>query len=106
MVRSGLSRLRAAAMEKPVPGENSGEMNADIVSVLHVSPSANEGLRKTVTAPALRSLGNDIYDVWDQIAPEERFHHIDSEALINLATSENIPTGCDNWAQWMRRRYL
>jgi hypothetical protein len=99
-------QLLSAAMEKPVPGENSGEMNADIISVLHVSPSANEGLRKTVTSPALRSVGNDIYDVWDQIAPKERFHHIDSDTLIDLAISENKPTGWDNWAQWMRRRYL
>ncbi len=99
-------QLLAVGMEKPVPGENFGEMNADIVSVLHVSPSANEGLRKTVTSPALRIHGNDIYDVWDQIAPEERFHHIDSDKLIDLVTSGNIPAGFDNWAQWMRRRYL
>jgi len=99
-------QLLAAAMEKPVPGENAGEMNADIVSVLHVSPTANEGLRHTVTSPTLRRLGSDIYEVWEQIAPEGRFHHFDSEKLIDFATSKVIPTGFDTWAEWMRQRYL
>lgn len=99
-------QLLAFAMEKPVPGEGSGEMDADIVSVLHVSPSANKGLRDRVTSPALRSLGNDIYEVWDQIAPEGRFHHIDSEKLMDLAPSGAIPKDFDHWAKWMRRRYL
>jgi len=99
-------QLLAAAMEKPVAGENAGEMGAHIASVLHVSPAANEGLRKTVTSSELQALGNDIYEVWNQIAPAERFHHIDSEELIDLTTSEAIPAGHTNWAEWMRRRYL
>lgn len=99
-------QLLAAAMEKPAPGEFAGEMNADIVSVLHVSPAGNEGLRKTLTSPALQDLGNDIYEVWDQIAPEGRFHHIDSEKLIDFATSEAIPTNFEKWAKWMRKRYF
>ena len=56
-------QLLSAAMGKPAPGETSGEMGADIVSILHVSPSVNQGFRNTVTSPILRSLGNDIYDV-------------------------------------------
>ena len=99
-------QLLAAAMENPTPGEGSGEMDADIVSILHVSPSANKDLRNTVTSPTLRSLGNDIYDVWDQIAPEGRFHHIDSEKLLNFATSDTLPAGFDSWAKWMRGRYM
>ena len=50
----------AAAMEKPVPGENGGEMNADIVSVLHISPFENIGFRYTVTYLSLKKLGNNI----------------------------------------------
>jgi len=99
-------QLLASAMEKPVPGENGGEMDSDIVSVLHVSPAANEGLRNTITSPALKSFGNNMYEVWTQVAPEERFHHFDSEKLIDIATSEAIPKGFDTWAEWMRRRYL
>ena len=99
-------QLIAAAMERPVPGENAGEMNADIVTVLHVSPAANKGLRDTVTSPAMLSLGNNIYEVWDQIAPEGRFHHIDSEKLFDLATSEAIPDSFRDWSEWMRNRYL
>lgn len=99
-------QLLADAMEKPVPGENSGEMSADIVSVLHISPADNEDLRKTVTSPALQDLGNDIYEVWDQIAPEGRFHHIDSEKLIDFATSEAIPTSFHKWSKWLRKRYI
>jgi len=99
-------QLLAAAMEKPVPGEDTGEMDADIVSVLHASPAANEGLRNTVTSPALQDLGNSIYEVWDQISPEKRFRHADSDKLIDVATSKAIPSGFDKWADWMRKRYL
>ena len=99
-------QLLAAAMEKPVPGEHGGEMDSDIVSVLHVSPAANEGLRNTITSPALKSFGNNIYEVWEQIAPEGRFRHLDSEKLIYFATSEAMPAGYEKWAEWMRQRYL
>ncbi len=99
-------QLLAAALEKPIPGEKAGEMEADIVSVLHVSPAANNGLRKTITSRSLQNLGGDIYEVWNQIAPEQRFHHIDSEGLIDSATSETIPVDSNNWAEWMRLRYL
>ena len=92
-------------MEKPIPGENAGEMGANIVSVLHASPAANKGLRTTVTSPKLQHLGNSIYEVWDQIAPEKRFRHIDSEHLIDVATSETIPAGFDKWAEWLKKRY-
>ena len=81
-------------------------MGADIVSVLHVSPSANLGLGNTITSPALKNLGTDIYGIWDKIAPKDQFCHIDSEKLIEAATSEATPDGFDDWADWMRRRYL
>ena len=98
-------QLLAAAMERPIPGENAGEMGANIVSDLHVSPAANAGLRTTGTSPALKDLGNSIYEVWDQIAPEKRFCHVDSENLIDIATSEATPAGFDKWAEWMKKRY-
>jgi len=99
-------QLLAASMAEPVPGENKGEMGADIVSLLHVSPSANSGLRETITTPALKTLGTDIYEIWEQIAPKGRFCHIDSEKLIGTATSEATPAGFENWADWLKRRYL
>ena len=99
-------QLLADSMEEPVPGENKGEMGADIVSVLHISPSANSGLRSTMTSPALKTIENSIYEVWENIAPKGRFYHIDSEKLIETATTESTPAGFENWAEWLRRRYL
>lgn len=81
------------------------EMGANIMSVLHASPATNAGLRTTVTSSALKDLGKSIYEVWDQIAPEKRFCHIDSENLIDVATSESTPAGFDKWAEWMKKRY-
>jgi len=40
-----------------------------------------------------------IYEVWDRIALEKRFRHIDSEHLIDVATSEATPAGFDKWAE-------
>lgn len=71
-----------------------------------MSPAANKDLRDTVTSPALRCLGNDIYEAWDQIAPIGRFNHTDSEKLIDFATSEAIPNGFQDWSESMRNRYL
>ena len=79
--------------EKPASGEKTGEMGANIVSVYHVSPAANKVLRTSVTSPALQDLGDAIYEVWDLIAPEKRFRYVDSENLIDFATSEAIPAG-------------
>ena len=40
------------------------EMEADVVSLLHIAPAANREFVGRVTSPGLRSVGFDIHDVW------------------------------------------
>ena len=98
-------QLLAGLMEQSRKN-GSGEMNADIVSVLHVSPCRNLELRNTITIPRLKGKYPDIYTLWEDIAPEDRFHHIDSGKLLDVATTSAAPDGFDDWRDWMRRRYL
>ena len=90
---------------RTTPG--AGEMDAEIVSILYVSPKENAELRETITSKVLQSagIGSTIYDVWNAIAPKDRFRHVDSDDLIGWATSSSLPIGARDWADWMRRRY-
>lgn len=100
-------QLLALVMEASRTSSGTGEMDAEIVSVLHVSPKDNQELRGTITSPVLQNagLGNTIYDAWNAIAPKDRFSHMDSDDLIGWATSSALPLGTRDWADWMRRRY-
>lgn len=64
--------------------ERSGEMEADVVSLLHVAPQANRELMKRVTSEKLESKGSDIHEIWDALTRPDRFKGIDTEDLLPL----------------------
>jgi hypothetical protein len=88
-------QLLASAMERE------HEMEADIVSVLHIAPKANDGILN----PALSSkvgIGATIGEVWRTVATEGRFQSIAMEDLIPLL----VGSGSDRaWADYIRVRY-
>lgn len=98
-------QLLACVMEHAGRRGN-GEMGAERVSVLHVAPEANRELVETVTSPNLRSLGDDIYDVWEKVNAKAGFRHVWSERLGDFGTSEAVPRGHAGWADWYRLRYI
>ena len=53
--------------------EREGEMDADIVSLLHVVPKSNREFVNRVTSPALRPKGSDVHEVWGNLVKPERF---------------------------------
>jgi len=44
--------------------EREHEMDADVVSLLHIAPKANGELLGRVTSPRLQEIGNDVHGIW------------------------------------------
>lgn len=83
--------------------EKAREDGAEIVRVLHISPTANRAL-KVVTAPALRPFGNDLATAWTSVlqAPD-RFASLDTAIVFGPLVRELSDTS--DWADYLRRRY-
>jgi hypothetical protein len=90
-------QLLAAAMERD------REMDADIVSLLHLAPRANRELLERITSPKLAPLGSNIHDVWRCIVGGARFaaRYVDSDVLPLVI--REAPDA--SWASWIERRY-
>jgi hypothetical protein len=91
-------QLLAAAMERE------HEMDAEVVSVLHLAPRANRALLETITSSGLAPFGPDIHAVWRRIVGDARFgaRHVDTDILPLIV--REAPDR--SWAQWMQRRYV
>jgi hypothetical protein len=89
-------QLLASAMERE------HEMEADIVSTLHIAPSANEPLMRQITSPGLRALGSTIHEVWAALVPDERFRGVCQEDLRAVMLSN--PAG-PQWRDYIALRY-
>ena len=71
--------------------ERRREMNADIVSLLHVAPCANRELMHRVTSSSLEACGSDVHKIWGSLVQPGRFRGVAVEALLNLVLA-NAPT--------------
>ena len=82
--------------------ERYGEMEADVVSLLHMAPAANYDFMRRVTSPALRGIGSDVHAVWGSLVKPERFMgvHIEDALPIVCRYGPNR-----KWATYMTRRY-
>jgi hypothetical protein len=89
-------QLLAHAMER------ARELNADIVSVLHIVPSANRDLLDTITSTKLKPLGRTIHDVWRAMVDDRNFSAVHAEYVL-AHLLEDIPD--QRWADYMRVRY-
>lgn len=90
-------QLLGRAMER-----KGSEMDATIVSVMHVSPHANRDFHEAVT-PGLQPYGSTVYYVWSALVRDLRFISYPLEELLQLVIS-NPPDS--NWAAYMESRYV
>ncbi len=97
-----LMRLQLLAQEM----QEAREMGADLVTVLHICPEANNEFRQKVTSPKLREMypGKDTLEVWKELVPENKFKSISVENFLDTIVEY---TGSENreWAEYLKVRY-
>lgn len=97
-----LMRLQLLAQEM----EAKHEMDADIVSVLHISPNANNGFRNKVTSPWLRKeyAAKDVLGIHESLLKQDRFKSMSVEHLLSII---NMAAGSDQlkWINYLNTRY-
>ena len=92
-----LMRLQflASAMERE------HEMRADIVSVLHIAPRANDGLMNRALSCKVAT-GTTVAEVWRTVVTPDRFKALATEDLIPLL----MESGADPaWTSYVGKRY-
>ena len=82
--------------------EREGEMDADIVSLLHIVPKSNRDFVGRVTSPELRSVGSDVHEVWGKLVEAGRFAVVYAEDVLPLVC-RHAPE--PEWASYMTHRY-
>ena len=82
--------------------ERNCEMEADVVTLLHVAPRANRELMRRVTSEALEGVGPDIHAVWDALTLPGRFKGAATEDLLPLVCA-NAPT--TRTGEYLKLRY-
>jgi len=97
-----LMRLQLLAQEM----ESNKEMDADMVSVLHISPEANHEFRKNVTSGYLKEKfpGKDVLEIWKELVTENKFMSISVENLLDV-TSHEVTTIDPDWVNYLNIRY-
>jgi hypothetical protein len=84
--------------------EKARELDADIVSLLHIAPAHNDDFRK-VTSPELEPLGDTATGVWKRLVRAEgRFQSVSTEGLFGPLLA-NPPAGMEKWADYLVKRY-
>ncbi len=84
--------------------EAAHELDADVVSLLHVAPSHNTGFRR-VTSPDLVSLGDTATGVWRRLVRQpERFQSVYTEQMFG-SILEKLASELKPWADYLTRRY-
>ena len=82
--------------------ERCGEMEADVVTLLHVAPRANGELMKRVTSKALERVGSDVHAIWGALTRPGRFKGVATEDLLPLVCA-NAPT--PQTREYVKTRY-
>ncbi len=95
-------RLQLLAQEM----ELSREMDADVVSVLHICPEANREFRERVTSPYLANTfpGKGTLEIWKELVPQNKFKSISVEDLLNTIL-RRTKTDDWEWADYLKVRY-
>ncbi len=84
--------------------EKAREMDADIVSLLHIAPASNKDFRK-VTSLDLVPLGDTATGVWMKLVRQaDRFASVSTERLFSPLLKEP-PKGLKLWADYIGQRY-
>jgi hypothetical protein len=100
-----LMRLTLLAQEmERAKANRGGEMGADVVSVLHITPAANKEFASSFTSKIFKNHGNTVLSAWASLAPEGRFQSIASEELFAAIMRHASPVYSD-WSNWLTNRY-
>ena len=84
--------------------EKVGELGAEVVTVVHISPAQNKELRK-VTSPGLTSLGDAATAVWKSLLrTPDRFIPVHTEELFAAFDPKAFPK-LIRWHDYMEERY-
>lgn len=97
-----LMRLQLLAQEM----ETNHEMGADLVTVLHIHPAANEEFTKRVTSKYLsdRFRGQGVMDTWKQLVDRTKFATVSVEHLLQLiARARSLADPA--WVDYLQTRY-
>lgn len=96
--------LLAREMEKAKMTKPPGEMDADIVSLLHISPAANEDFGKTFTSPIFKIYGDTVTKAWTSIVTKDRFRALSTEKFLQTIKF-TAKTKYQIWLKWIEERY-
>lgn len=84
--------------------EMAHEMDADIVSMLHIAPAHNGDFRK-VTSPKLDHIGESATSIWKKLVKaDDRFISVSTEQLFGRLSVERLPE-IKTWAEYIHARY-
>lgn len=84
--------------------ERAKELDADIVSVLHIAPAHNNDFRR-VTSPELVKLGDSATNAWKKLVRTDgRFLSVTTEQLFGSLSEENVPE-LKEWLKYISMRY-
>ncbi|MDO9131313.1 MAG: hypothetical protein Q7U34_15760 [Anaerolineales bacterium] len=84
--------------------EKAHELDADIVSVLHIAPAHNSDFRK-VTSPKLETLGKSATSIWKKLVKaDDRFVSVSTEQLFGKLSAEHLPE-IKTWTDYIHARY-
>ena len=99
-----LMRLQLLAQE--MESYEDKEMDANIVTVLHICPQANREFRDRVTSPYLEMTfsGKGTLEIWKELVPEDKFLSISVEGLLNTIL-RRTKTDDWEWADYLKVRY-
>lgn len=95
-----ITKLQILASEM----EKAKEQKSDVVSLLMVTPRANQSINEDIISKELQSLGSSVFEIWGKIAPADRFKGCHLEDLFNLAVKNESYPGKD-WLDYLIRRY-
>ena len=84
--------------------EKAHELDADVVSLLHIAPSHNEDFRK-VTSHQLNTLGESATSVWKKLVKvQDRFISVSTEPLFGKLSAEHFAK-IKAWTEYIHARY-
>ena len=84
--------------------EKQRELDADIVSLLHICPAANADFQK-VTSPPLRELGDSVTGIWQRLQTRpDRFASVGVEDMFGRLSIPAHPQ-LEAWWQYVSSRY-
>jgi hypothetical protein len=84
--------------------EKVGELEANIVSLLHIAPNHNHDFKR-ITSPQLRTLAETATRVWSRIVrKKDRFTSVSTEALFGRFDVTRYPE-LRGWKDYITARY-